>query len=187
MLMASMLVTFGVVAGSVSGVADEGSAGVAIVNNGTTLKLYYKGTAEANVKVSILNESGKTVFTEVLRNIDGFVRPYNLSGIADGKYTIEVSDKNTTHTEKIVVGAPRKADIAHLQRIKGDAGKYLLTVPAREAKDINVRIMADDRVIYEQVEAISSDFARIYNLKKVTGALTFEITDKLGNIKVVNY
>ena len=71
--------------------------------------------------------------------------------------------------------------------MNGEEGKYLLTIPSKEAKDINVRILADDKVIYDEVQAISSDFARIYNLKKVKGAVTFEINDQKGNKTVVNY
>jgi len=182
-LTAAVLVTFSALAGNTPGT----SAGVAVVNNGTTLKLYYKAASESNVKVSILNDEGKVVFSETLKNIDGFVRPYNLASIAEGEYTIEVTDQNTTHSEKVMIGQRRKAELASLYRLQGEDGKYLLTVPSREAKDISVRILADDKVIYDQVEAISSDFARIYNLKKVKGDLTFEIKDQKGNSTTVSY
>ncbi|HTF21516.1 MAG TPA: hypothetical protein VK658_25735 [Chryseolinea sp.] len=181
-LTASLLVTFGAMAGNI-----PAAAGVAVVNQGTTLKLYYKGASETNVKVSILNESGHIVFSEVLKNVDGFVRPYNLAGIPAGEYTIEVSDQNTNHSEKVVIGQHPKAELANLVRVKGEEGKYLLTIPSKEAKDINVRILSDDKVIYDEVQAISSDFARIYNLKKVKGSVTFEINDQKGNRTVVNY
>ena len=182
-LTAALLVTFGAIAGNKPGAA----AGVAVVNQGTTLKLYYKGIVEANVKVSILNESGSTVYSEVLKNVDGFVRPYNLASIPAGEYTVEVTDHNTLYSEKVVIGYPAKAELARLYRVNGEEGKYLLTIPSKEAKDINVRILADDKVIYDEVQAISADFARIYNLKKVKGAVTFEINDQSGNMTVVNY
>lgn len=182
-LTAALLVTFGAVAGNNPGTA----AGVAVVNNGTTFKLYYKAASESDVKVSILNEEGKVVFSEVLKNIDGFVRPYNLSSIPNGEYTIEVADQTTTHREKVMIGAPQKTELATLLPVSGDAGKYVLTVPTKESKDISVRIFADDKVIYDEVVAITTDFARIYNLKKVKGDLTFEIKDQKGNQTVVNY
>ena len=182
-LTAAVLVTFGAMAGNTPGTA----AGVAVVNNGTTLKLYYKAASESNVKVSILNDEGQMVFSEVLKNVDGFIRPYNLASIAEGEYTIEVTDQYTTHSEKVMIGTRRKGELASLFRVQGEDGKYLLTVPSKEAKDISVRIFADDKMIYNQVEAISSDFARIYNLKKIKGDLTFEIKDQKGNTTVVSY
>jgi hypothetical protein len=180
---AALLVTFGAIAGNKPGAA----AAVAVVNQGTTLKLYYKGIVEANVKVSILNESGSTVYSEVLKNVDGFVRPYNLASIPEGEYTIEVSDQNTLYSEKVKIRHQPKAELAKLSRVSGEDGVYLLSIPSKEAKDINVRILADDKVIYDEVQAISADFARLYNLKKVKGAVTFEINDQHGNKTVVNY
>jgi hypothetical protein len=183
MLTAAVLVTFGAIAGNKPGAA----AGVAVVNQGTTLKLYYKGVSESNVKVSIRNEDGAIVYSEVLKNVDGFVRPYNLASIPTGEYTIEVSDASTIYSEKVYIGAQPKAELAKLTRMDGEEGKYLLTIPSKEAKDINVRILADDKLIYDEVQAITTDFARIYNLKKIKGAVTFEINDQKGNKTVVNY
>lgn len=182
-LTAALLVTFGAVAKSIPGAASD----VAVVNNGTTLKLYYKAESEADVKVSIMNESGMIVFSEVIKDVDGFVRPYDLSNIPAGAYTIQVADRNATHEEKISVGITPKANLANLYRVKGEEGKYLLTIPSKESKDITVRILADDQVIHNEVVAISSDFARIYNLTKVKGDVTFEVKDQKGNITVVNY
>lgn len=182
-MMAAALVTTGAMANN----KPSSEAGVAVVNTGTTLKLYYKALTAANVKVSILNEDGVLVFSETLRNTDGFVRPYNLSSIPEGEYTIEVHDQNTSHIEKVTIGQRQRTELANLFRVRGEEGKYLLTIPAKEAKDISVRIFADDQIVYDEVEAISNDFARIYNLKKVKGSLTFEIKDKKGNVTVVNY
>ena len=183
MLTAALVVTFSAIAGNKPGA----EAGVAVVNQGTTLKLYYKGSAETNVKVSIINESGDIVYSEVLKNVDGFVRPYNLASIPAGEYAIEVSDQYTVYKEKVTIGRQAKAELAKLYRVSGEEGKYLLTIPSREAKDISVRILADDKVIYDEVQAITADFARIYNLKKIKGTVTFEINDQKGNRTVVSY
>jgi hypothetical protein len=183
MLTAALVVTFSAMASNKPGA----ESGVAVVNNGTTLKLYYKGLAEANVKVWILNENGDIVFSEMLKKTDGFVRPYNIASIPAGEYTIEVSDHTTNYSAKVIIGKEHKRELANLFRVRGEDGKYLLTVPTQEAKDINVRILADDAVIYDEVVAISSNFARIYNLKKIKGALTFEIKDGKGNTTVVSY
>jgi|GEM_PF-6116013 len=182
-LTAALLVTFGAFAGN----KPTSAAGVAVVSNGTTLKLYYKAASESNVKISIFNEEGQIVFTERLKNIDGFVRPYNLASAPSGEYTIEVTDDFSTHSEKVSIGKQHKPEIASLLRVSSEEGKYLLAIPSKEAKDISIRIFADDKVIYDEVMEISSDFARIYNLKKVKGEVTFEIKDQKGNAKVVNY
>ncbi|MGC3944481.1 MAG: hypothetical protein QM762_08185 [Chryseolinea sp.] len=182
-LTAALLVTFGAFAGN----KPTAAAGVAVVSNGTTLKLYYKAASESNVKISISNEEGQIVYTEKLKNTDGFVRPYNLASAPSGEYTIEVTDEYSTHTEKVTIGQQHKPELASLLRVTGEDGKYLLAIPSKEAKGISIRILADDKVIYDEVMEISSDFAKIYNLKKVKGEVTFEIKDQKGNAKVVNY
>ena len=67
------------------------AAGMAVVKNGTTFKLYYKGTQQMDVKVSILDATNKIVFTEVLRKVEGFVRPYNFSNLPEG----DIQDRNS--------------------------------------------------------------------------------------------
>lgn len=182
-LTAALLVSVAAVAGN----KPTSEAGVAVVSNGTTVKLYYKAASESNVKVSIFNEDGKVVFSEKLRNIDGFVRPYNLASAPSGIYTVEVTDEFSTHTEKVAVGQRHKPELASLLRVSREEGKYLLAIPSNEAKDISIRILADDKVIYDEVMQISSDFAKVYNLKKVKGGVTFEIKDQKGNAKIVSY
>ena len=182
-LTAALVVTFGALAGN----KPTSAAGVAVVSNGTTLKLYYKAASESNVKIAILNAEGRIVFTETIKNIDGFVRPYNLASAPEGEYTVEVTDEFSTHSEKVSIGQQHKPEIAKLTRVSGEEGKYILAIPSKETKGISVRILADDKVIYDEVMEISSDFAKIYNLKKIKGEVTFEIKDQKGNAKVVNY
>ena len=56
--------------------------------NAETYKLTYQGDETGKVTVSILDENNRTVFTEVLRDVTSFVRPYNFSELAEGQYSI---------------------------------------------------------------------------------------------------
>ncbi len=169
--------------------SNPGAApGVAVIQNGTSVKLYYKGTEASNVKISILNAANEIVFREVIRDIDGFVRPYDVAELAEGEYTIEVSDKNGKHTEKVTIRRKTKEKLAHVYKVKGEEGRYLLTVSNKGSEDITVRIYDEsNNVIYDQVEAVSTDFARIYNLKQYSGKFTFLITDSKGQSKTISY
>jgi hypothetical protein len=164
------------------------TSGVAVVKKGTTFRLYYKANESGNVRISILNDSKKVVFTETLYDIDGFVRPYNVSNLSEGVYTIEVAEHGKRHVETIEVVRDRSERLAHVLRVSGEEGKYLLTVSNKKADDITVRIYdGANNKIYDEVEAVSTDFARIYNLKKYSGTFTFEVTDGSGKTKKLSY
>jgi len=162
--------------------------GVAVVKSGTTFKLYYKSEQQSDVKVSILNSSNKVVFSEVLKKVGGFVRPYNFSNLPEGDYSIEIADKNGRQVERINYQNSSTEKLAHLLKISGSEGKYLLTLSNKEANDITVRIYDDsNNIIYNQTEEIDGDFAKLYNLEKFSGKFTFEITDGKGITKSLSY
>src|SRR5689334_15914649 len=62
--------------------------------------VYYKGTEESAVKVTILNEKNRVVFTETIRSA-GFKRPYNFRELPEGQYTVVVSGKDGEQVQKI--------------------------------------------------------------------------------------
>ena len=153
----------------------------AIVKSGSTFKLYYKGTEQADVKVSIWDASDHLVFSETLRKVDGFVRPYNFSSLPEGEYTIKISDKFGRQIEKITYKQEKSPALAHLLKVGGADAKYLLTVSNRGDNDVTVRIYdSSNNVIYNKKEAVSSDFAKIYNLEGIGGDFTFEVSDGKG-------
>lgn len=160
----------------------------AVVKSGTTFKLYYKGTEQNDVKVSILDAGRNVVFSETLRKVGGFVRPYNFSNLPEGDYSIEIADKNGRHSEKVSYEIPNLEKLAHLRKVSGGEEKYLLTVSNKEANDLTVKIFdASNTMIYDHTEEIDSDFARVYNLERFSGRFTFEITDGNGVTKSLSY
>lgn len=172
-----------------NGIDNPSSAsGVAVIKNGTTFKLYYKATEQSNVRVSILDSDRKVVYTETIQHVDGFVRPYNISSLSNGEYTVEVADRSGVQIQKLTVAKENTEKLAHVFKVSGEEGKFLLTVSNKEAGDLSVKIYDDaNNVIYNQVEAAGADFARIYNLKKYKGNFTFEVTDSNGKSKSISH
>ncbi len=159
---------------------------MAVVKSGATFKLYYKSSEITDVKVSILDANDKVVFTESLKKVEGFVRPYNFSNLPEGDYSIEISDRNGRSTEKVSYQTNTVPDadgkFARLLKVAGSE-RYLLTLSNKEADAITVKIFDDsNNIIYNQKEEIKSDFGKIYNLKRFSGKFTFEITDKNGAV-----
>ena len=183
----SMVVVF---AGAVLANDNEipnATSGVAVVKDGATFKLYYRGTDKNDVKISIHDENDNIVYSEVIKKSTGFVRPYNFSKLPEGKYTIEIADNSGTQLESVMYRRAQLDRIAHLQKVAGSQ-RYVLSLPKKSSGDINIRIFdANSSLIYEKNEHIAGDFAKMYNLEKFEGKFLFEITDGSGRATTISY
>lgn len=160
------------------------TTGVAVMKSGTTFKLYYKGAEQSDVKVAILDSGERLIFSETIKKVDGFVRPYNFANLPEGNYTIEISDKAGRHAEKVKYSKGKVEKLVNVVKVTGAGDKYLLTVSNKQADDITVKIFDEtNNVIYSQRERVISDFAKIYNLERFSGKFIFEITDSKGITK----
>jgi hypothetical protein len=127
--------------------------GMVIIKSGTTYKLYYSGTKQTNVTISIRDARDRIVYTEVLKNVSGFVRPYNFSHLEEGKYTMEIKDSNGLLTEEIRYGKTRESTFARVIRLLDNEQKYLLMFSCKTPTSIRVKIYDEsDNVIYSKEE-----------------------------------
>lgn len=164
------------------------SPNVGLMKIGNTFRLYYKAETSADVRVSIYNASRKLVYWETIRDVDGFSRPYNFDGLPEGKYTIEVSGKGVHAVANVVHGEAKVQRQAVVKRIEGEPNKFIVSVPNKQPDVLSIKIYGDnDRVVYEETAEVTSDFAKVYNLQQFTGKFSFEIIDKKGNFKIVQY
>lgn len=163
-------------------------ARMAVVKDGATYKLYYNGSQQMDVSISIRDASDRIVFKEILEKVDGFVRPYNFSNLSEGDYTIEIKDSNGLRTEKIRYEKTDETKLANMFKVKGSERKYLLMISNKTSSSFTIRILdGSENIIYSQKEEISGDFAKVYNLEKLFGNVRFEIIDDNGNLKTISY
>jgi hypothetical protein len=161
---------------------------VAITNNiGSTLyKVYYKSERLGNVKVSILDEKGYTLFDETMNKVDGFLRPYNFVGLPEGQYTVKVEDENGKVVEKVNYKSGRVEKLIHVQKLAGEE-KYMLSISSPIPEDVFIYIFDEkDNLIHNEIQSIKGEFAQIYNLKGIK-SFTIEVSDKLGVVKKITY
>lgn len=162
---------------------DNPSTNMAVLKNGTSVKLLYKGAEQNDVKILIFNENDRVVFSEKIKKTDGFVRPYNFSKLPEGNYRIQIIDNAGSKTEQVAYNAENQINrnkLIHVARISGTAGKFVLSVPNRQKETLTITIYGDDNVLYSENEIVTGDFARIYNLKDYSGQVTFKVTDSKG-------
>jgi hypothetical protein len=179
------ILTLLLIAGSITFVNafDDPRSTSGVLKQGSTVKVLYKASELSDVKIFILNEHDQIVFTEKIKNTDGFSRPYNLSNLPQGNYKIKLLDNGGTHVEHIshIIKPVKRSRVTYVARVKGSADSFILSVPNKGNDDISITIYnADDAILYSGKETITGDFAKIYKLKNYNGKIKFVVTDSKG-------
>jgi hypothetical protein len=175
-----LLITIGSV--GFARVSDAPTLGVAILQNGSTVKLLYRAGQTNDVKVLIYNEENMLVLTEKFRNVDGFLRPYNFSELPKGNYRFELIDDNGRTVEQIAYTNEKVEKIAKLISIDGNDKRLVLSVPNKHDDVLTITILDEfSNVLYAATERINGDFAKVYNLENFEGRIRFSVVDQNGN------
>jgi hypothetical protein len=173
---------------SVAALADEpGSPKLVVLSQKESglFKVIYENPKSGRVKMTILNSKGDALYSESINVTEGFILPVNFTGLTPGEYSIEVTDGTAKQIQKVSYSTGRTQNI-HVARLTKEANKYLLSVASEGA--INVRILdGANNIIHDQNVNVSGPTGLVYNLKSVSGAPTFEVTDSNGVVKTVKY
>jgi outer membrane lipoprotein-sorting protein len=164
------------------------SANATIMKSGSTFKLSYTRTERSNVKVSIYNESNQLVFSETIHKISSFIRPYNFSDLPEGNYTIEITDGSSKVVKTVNYKKESSEKFVKWVPVNGSPNKYVLTVANKGTELIRINIYdSKGNLQYSSCEKITGDFAKVYDLKKISGKVLVEVADAKGNIKALSY
>ena len=171
--------------------AGQGSERVTIQPyiGGEIVKVTYKSNTPGTVSITIMNDKRETIFTESIPNTASFSRPYNLSERRPGKYFIVVQDKEGKTEKEVTFAIKKKVEsTVDVIKIANATNKFLLSVENKEADQIQVRILDQDKkVIHEEFLSVNGKFAIVYNLSRITGTVTFEVGGTSGNWKTFTY
>ena len=173
---------------SVAMANDPTSAtGTAVIQNGSVVKLFYKGAKYATVKVSILDEKGTLIFTETVKNTDGFIRPYNFSDLTYGEYTVEVDNGVSRNIEYVDYTSEGIVNSATMIKLKNE-NRYMLLVPNKASEKLNITVLdADGNEIHHSVRTLSGDFGTILNVEELDGPFKVRLKDSTGRIRTFEY
>lgn len=188
----SILVVLAAVSGAVNAnVIDNPKAntGLALMKSESGFKVFYKGSKAGTVRVTITNDKGQSIFSETLKNVESFMRPYNLSSITEGDYKIEISSPDGKQIEKFSYTKNKVEKLMNLLHVKDAEGKFVLTVANKNGNDrLRVNIFDQNyNLVYTGSEEISGDFAKLYDLKSLGDNFTFEVTASNGTKQTLTY
>jgi hypothetical protein len=184
------LAAFLVTAVAAFGSDEPKKAGVAIVPiKGTEVfKVIYKSENAGKVRVNVYDADNDVVYTERFNNTNGFILPLNFSKLGFGEYTVELIDGSGKQIQRIV-SLPAVV-IGNIRVAKLDAAqdKFLVAVSGSGNEKITVRIFdGHNNLLHNEVKSIVGDFAQVYTVKNLRGALTFEVSDNNGFLKTVKF
>jgi hypothetical protein len=169
---------------------EPGSQGLAVVpvRGSEVFKIIYKGESSSKVKLNIYNSSSEIVFSETMNGVNGFIRPLNFTGLQFGEYTVELTDASGKKVEKINYQPTKSESSVHVSKLVNEEGKYLLSVAKANSQLITVKIFDEaNNLVHTNTKEVSGDFAQLFTLKDVAGAVTFEVSDNSGNIKTIRF
>jgi hypothetical protein len=187
----NLLIAVGVLlcTGVFAGGIKDPVTGLAIINKtGTsTYKVFYKNSEASDVRISIIDSDNKVVFREKLSNVAGFVRPYNFSELAEGEYILQIEDNSGIRKEQVSYHSGGVKNLFNVVRL-ADENKYLVTAPGKENETVTVKIYNQEgQILHNESSSSNEAFARVYKLEKVSGSITFEITDSTGASKILTF
>ncbi len=188
LLIASLMVIIAAV--TAVGKDEPRNAGLAIVPvKGTDVfKVIYKSESSNKVKLNVYNADAHLIFSETMNSVDGFIRPLNFKGLADGDYTIELVDATGKRVEKITLSHSLSKKSVHVSKLMNAEGKYLLAVGNTLNEEIFVKIYdSANNLVHSESRKVAGDFAQLYSIKNVSGAVTFEVSDASGTVKTVRF
>ena len=151
-------------------------------------RVIYKSETANDVKVRLYNSSNEIIHSTSINGTSGFILPLNLSMLNFGEYRVELTDASGKRVEKIVYQNVKSSDNIRVSRLTSEEGKFMVSVLSAKNEKVTVRIFDSyNNLLHNEVKSVDGDFAQVYNLKNLTGACTFEISDDAGRVKTVQF
>ena len=160
----------------------------AIVKSNDYVRVVYAGKTPVNLEVFIMTEDGQEIFSEKIRQPEGFVRPYNLSELERGIYTIIVSNGigSIVRDIELKTPVPQEAFATHAMKLDFPNGsRYLLTVPEQGLSEVTVEVYdSNHNLLYEHEVDTRHGYAKVYNIKglRPQESVSFQVWNKKGEV-----
>jgi len=139
----------------------------------------YLGSQTGETKMTIKDNLGRVLIKKSLNGVKGFLLPVNLGGVDEGVYTLEVDNGKDKQIKTLNYSIQTPATYTHVAHL-GDK-RYLLSVAHAGTENVSIRILDNTGTqVFEQEQLIEGGFAKVYDLKNLAGAPSFEVTDLSG-------
>lgn len=141
-------------------------------NSGSVAVLYTEKSA-ANVLVKISDQDGKLIQTDRIKSKEGFHRPYDVSKLDKGLYTVEVLENGDLIHESSLLIDNSKSAVRNLGH-----DRFQLTFAEKGCQRVAVGIMdSQGNLVHKESVNTTDGFSKVYDLSRLSGEhFTFEVT-----------
>jgi flagellar hook assembly protein FlgD len=166
-----------------AGEVDPSASNTSVSLKGEIVKIFYRSENSDKVKVTIYDASSNVVFSEEIKNKSNFIRPYNLEELPFGEYTIVLEDKNGRSEEKVSY-AKKTVEVQASIINRKEGRKCMVTLFSKGETEVTYRVLdIDNNVLYSQSQTVNGQASKGFNLEKVKGAVTVQVSDSNGLLK----
>ena len=153
-------------------------------DSSSVFKVYYSGSDSKKVRVNIYNENNEEVFSEIINNKNGFVRPYNLSDMPAGNYKFEIVDNEDARSYEFTYGnMPTSNNELYAFVNQFSENRFFLGLADKNEGEYTIKIYdANNNEVYNSTELVKKQFSQLFSLETASSEITFKI---FKNEKVV--
>jgi len=145
-------------------------------------KLVYPVRSKEMVNIKIYDQKNQLVFSDRIKNLNGFIRPYDLSYLPDGNYKFMIRSTSGFITRDIVHKAAEN-DLRISIEETGANDSYKLIVKGVSRNPVSVDIYNKEvGLVFKENIKIGKDFSRIYSFKNKVDNLTFIVTQNNSSV-----
>lgn len=146
-------------------------------DSSSVFKVYYSGSDSKKVRVNIYNDSNEKVFSEIISNKNGFVRPYNLADLPTGNYKFEIIDNEDSRSYEFQYGSKMevKEEVYAFVNKLSDNRFFLGLANDTEGEYTIMIYDANENEVYNSTELVKKQFSQLFNLETASSEVTFKI------------
>ncbi len=151
--------------------------------NALKFKLAFQNASEEKIVIKILDQTGKLVHKEVLKNQENLNRNYDLSKVGAGIYKVEIEMGELKAENEIAVGlSDNQLDNTFQAYISPVIRQNTIRVFYKNGADVNISMRdAQGNIVYQDSTKDANMYAKKYDvssLKKGTYVLSLTSGDK---------
>ena len=158
------------------------------VKGAEIFRVLYSNDTENKVKVNLYNDKSEVIYTVSINNTTGFILPLNFANLSYGEYRLELIDADGKEVQAISYKPAKTIDNIRVAKLVNESGKFLVAITNPKNEKVSVKIFDNrNNLLHEEIRAVEGDFAQVYNVKNLTGACTFVVSDTRGVAKTVHF
>ncbi len=161
------------------------------IQQGELVKVIYENEKPCEVKITIADDQGQVLFSEKIKGMSKFIRPYNFSQLDEGIYQVIIDDETGEQIKEVDYHEPQYHDlVVHVTDLTEDnkIKRFMVAVPNQGVEEITITIFdKQNHLLHSETRHISGDYAGLYKVINQPEGVIFRIVNGEGKEKYLEY